>query len=48
MRNKMANLLYYEGKWFNSEEELKEHYEKRYQKRMEEGEDNDYDWLNER
>jgi hypothetical protein len=44
----MANLLYYEGKWFSSEDELHTYLEKRFEKKMEEGEDYDYDWINER
>jgi hypothetical protein len=44
----MSNLFYFEGKWFNSEEDLQNYYEKRHEKRMEEGDDFDYDWTNER
>lgn len=38
------NLIYYDGQWFNSEEEIQEHLEQRYQKAIDEGLD-DCDWM---
>ena len=42
----MADLHYFNGQWFNSEEEMQEYLELRFQKFFEE--DFDYDWQNER
>ena len=42
----MADLHYFDGQWFNSEEEFKDYLEKRFEKYLEE--DAEYDWQNER
>jgi len=44
----MANLHYFDGHWFNNEEELHNYLEQRYQKYLEEDAECDQDWLNDR
>ena len=44
----MADLYFYDGQWFNSEDEIQEHLEQRYQKAIDEGLDeglDDCDWM---
>lgn len=44
----MADLHYFDGQWFNNEEEMQNYLEKRFERYFEEDSEYDNDWMNER
>jgi hypothetical protein len=44
----MADLHYFDGQWFNTEEEMQNYLEKRFERYFEEDSEYDNDWMNER
>ena len=42
------DLIYFEGQWFDNNEAMQEHLEKRFSERSNEGVDCDQDWMLER